>query len=100
MMDDKLRVVRPYGYIVSGLERYFLLSPEPITKDSWQDNNTYRFVVVPIQPYSIEEVGKEVYKVYGYARHVVTNAFIIEYCYDMEEIHIPVIDEIDLTLQK
>jgi hypothetical protein len=96
-MDEKLQLVKPYGYIYANGEQYYLLRPEPLSKDSWQGDNTYRFLVVPVIPDAIEEVGTKVYHVYPYRRHIVTNNFTIEFMYDLEEIHVPVLDEIDVT---
>ena len=99
-MDNKLRTVTPCGILYTTMESYYLLSPVPVEKDSWQDNGTYRFVAVPINPVAIEDRGGKVLEIHGYARHIVTNAFSIEYKYNLPDIHIPVLDEIDLTLQE
>lgn len=96
-MEEKLKVVKPYGLLYTTLETYYLLSPEPIVKDSWQGDNCYRFVVTPIMVQSIEQKGNEVTEIHGYARHVVTNDFTIEYRYNLPEINIGVLDEFDLT---
>lgn len=96
-MEEKLKVVKPYGILCTTMETYYLLSPEPIVKDSWQGDNCYRFVVVPIVPIAIEEKGNKVTEIYGYARHVVTNNFTIEYKYNIPEINIVILDELDLT---
>jgi hypothetical protein len=96
-MDEKLKVVKPYGILYTVMETYYLLSPEPIPGESWESDDTYRFVCVPIQAEAIEQKGNERYHVYGYARHVITNAFAIEYKADLPVIRIRVLDEIDLT---
>jgi hypothetical protein len=96
-MDEKLQLVKPYGILHTFSEDYYLLSPEPVVGDSWEGDNVYRFVVVPAFTEAIEERGKEIYHVHGYARHIITNAFTIEFMYDLEEIHVPVLDEIDVT---
>ena len=96
-MNEKLQLVKPYGMIYCGLESYFLIKPEPLPKDGWQGDNCYRFLVVPIFPDAIEEKGKEAYQVYPYMRHIVTTEFTIEYKHDMEEIHVPIPDEIEVT---
>jgi len=41
------RKVFPAGHLqVGDAKRWILLHPQPIIKDSWQDDNTFRFVVV------------------------------------------------------
>lgn len=97
MMDEKLMKLKPYGYLYTALEVYLLMKPEPICKDSWQGDNCYRFLVTPNYPEMIEDKGGEIYRVYGYLRHIVTNHFTIEYRHDLEEITVPILDEIDLT---
>ena len=99
-MDEKLRTVKPYGHLYTMNEDYWLLSPHPIVGDSWERDGTYRFLVVPTEEKAIETKGKYTYSIYGYARHVVTNSFTIEYMHDIVNIHIPVLDEIDVTEQK
>lgn len=96
-MDDKLKAVVPYGILYTVVETYYLLSPEPILGDSWERDNTYRFVCVPIQPEAVEQKGYKTAIVHGYARHVVTNAFAIEYKIGLPAINIQVLDEIDLS---
>jgi hypothetical protein len=96
-MDEKLKVVVPYGILYTIIETYYLLSPQPIPGDSWERDNTYRFVCVPIQPEAVEQKGYKTAIVYGYARHVVTNAFAIEYKADLSPITIQVLDELDLS---
>lgn len=93
-MDEKLRVIQPCGILSSGLEVYFLIRPEPVPGDSWEGDNCYRFVAVPMIEIAIEQKGNETYKVYDYARHVVTNAFSIEYKSDMEYIYVRPSDKI------
>jgi len=93
-MDEKLRKVKPYGYLYTMGKDYFLLSPHPIVGDSWEGDNTYRFLVVPMELVAYEQRGSTTYQVFGCARHVVTNCFSIEYVNDVMEIHIPVLEEI------
>lgn len=82
----KTKILKPCGFlIVHGLYKYYLLSPEPVAKDSWQDNGTYRFVGVPCEIKIIREDGLPLY--YS-ARHIVTNSFTIEYRTDIQPIEV------------
>jgi hypothetical protein len=77
------RKIKPYGYIYTTGEIYwYLLHPYPIEGDSWQRDNERRFVVAPIN--------------LGYARHIVSNDFTLEYRYNMDEIEIEMVDDSDL----
>lgn len=96
-MEDDLRIVKPYGILYTVMEAYYLLSPVPLPGDSWEGDNTYRFVCVPIQPEAIEAKGNATLTIYGYARHIITNAFAIEYKFDLPAITIRVLNEVDLT---
>jgi hypothetical protein len=96
-MDEKLRIVKPCGFLYTKNETYYLLSPEPIVKDSWQGDNCYRFSVVPLEVKEYEQKGTDAYPIYGFARQIVTNSFTIEYIYNLEEIHVPISNELDLT---
>ena len=90
----KTRTVQPCGILsTSGLD-YFLLSPTPVVRDSWQDDRTHRFVGVPMLDDPIVEDEVEIYP---YARHIVSNAFAIEYVADMQPIQIEVLEDIDVT---
>jgi len=92
----KTRTVKPCGYlIINNFETFLLLSPEPVVRDSWQDNGTYRFVCTPAEPLEYLEGTTPVY---DYARHVVTNSFAIEYRADMTPIDIRILTDIDLTV--
>lgn len=94
----KIKIVTVCGYLViNGFETFFLLKPEPVAKDSWQDNGTYRFICVPSEPIDSYIAMGEEHLLYDYARHVVTNSFAIEYRADIKPIRIKVLDEIDLT---
>ena len=95
-MDQETMKIKPCGIIYTGLEQYFLVHPEPITRDSWQDNNCYRFLVVPFFPEGIEQKGNVHRDVYGHSRHIVTNTFTIEYC-NIPEIDVEVLDELDFS---
>jgi len=90
----KTRTVKPCGMLYSGSDVWYLIHPYPITKDSWQGDNVYRFVGVPIIPESF--VDNDNPNVYGYARHIVTNSFAIEYQADMKAIEIQVLEDIDV----
>lgn len=92
------RIVKPCGYlIINNFETFFLLSPEPVVKDSWQDNGTYRFVCVPVEPSEYIDGDNPIY---DYARHVVTNSFAIEYRADMLPITIKILTDVDLITKE
>ena len=95
-MDRETMRIKPSGILYTGLEQYFLVHPTPIEKDSWQDNNCYRFLVVPFIPEGTEQKGNTLKDVYGHTRHIVTNNFTIEYC-NVPEIDVEVLDEIDFN---
>lgn len=94
-MDEKFKVVMPYGRLYTNNQNYLLIKPFPITGDSWEGDNCYRFLVVPSDPIAIEQKGKEVYHIYDYPRHVVTNCFALEYA-DEVEIHYIANEEVKL----
>ena len=96
-MDQELRTVKPYGILYTTMETYYLLSPHPVPGDSWERDNCYRFVVTPIKPEAVEQKGYKTAIVHGYARHIVTNSFTIEYRYNILEINLPILNELDLT---
>jgi hypothetical protein len=84
----KTKLVKPYGMLYSQGREYFLLSPQPIPKDSWQGDNAYMFLVVPRKLVGVRELGLSEDLVYPQARHIVTNAFVAEYVDGMPEITI------------
>jgi len=88
----KYREVLPAGLLKTQGETYYLLSPHPIVGDSWEGDNCYRFVCVPIDYYYDKN---EV--IYPYARHVVTNSFAIEYISYNHPIKIELLDEYDIS---
>lgn len=89
------RKIIPCGFLTTvSNETFLLLSPEPVVRDSWQNDGTYRFVVVPCEPdFDLDETGA----IFPYARHLVTNSFAIEYRSDLHPITVQVLDEIDIT---
>lgn len=93
MMDEKLKVTIPYGHLFTNNRDYLLIKPFPITGDNWEGDNCYRFLVVPDEALGMQQKGKDIYPVYDYARHLVTNCFTIEYK-EMEEIHYIASEEI------
>ena len=88
----KYREVLPAGLLKTQGETYYLLSPHPIVGDSWEGDNCYRFVCVPVDYYYEENKI-----IYSYARHVVTNCFSIEYVVYKHPIKIEVLDEYDIS---
>ena len=95
-MDEEIRSVKPFGYVYTMDEVYFLLSPHPIPKDSWMGDNCYQFLVTPFGITGHGYKNGKYCNIYGYARHIITNCFTIEYRHDMEEILIPEMDEINV----
>ena len=92
-MDEKLEIIKPYGYLYANGETYFLMRPEPVEGDSWERDNTYRFLVVPDMVEAYEQKGENSYPIYGYRRHIVTNCFTIEFRDDLPDIYIPALKE-------
>ncbi len=90
MTEKKFREVQPCGMLYTFGREYFLLSPQPLPKDSWQGDNAYRWVVVP-NKMNLESES------YPFARHIVSTAFTVEYSPDMPTIRIWQLEEIDVT---
>lgn len=63
--------MKPYGVIFSQKREYYLLSPQPIARDSCWNDGTYTFFVAQ-HAIGGEEGNYE-------ALHIVTNSFVIEY---------------------
>jgi len=92
------KTVKPYAMLYSQGREYFLLFPEPLEQDSWEQFGTYRFVVVPRRPTVDANHGTA----YPHARHIVTTSFTIEFA-DMPEITIklaePDLSEYELNFE-
>jgi hypothetical protein len=92
-MEENIKLAEVYGHLYTGGKEYLLLKPFPITKDGWQGDNCYRFLVTPNRI-----VGQaDTYGIYEYPRHIVTNCFTIEYVEIVRDIYIPVSEEIDYS---
>jgi hypothetical protein len=66
--------VTPYGTITTLSQKFFLLNPQPVARDSCWDNGTYTFFVATMfdnQP-----------------KTIVTNCFVIEYSNDIGPIEL------------
>jgi hypothetical protein len=76
-MSDKLgRQWKPYGWLYTQGQRYSVLKPEPVAKDSSWNDGTYTFLV------ALETKS-------GYAAtHLVTNAFAMELRDDLPAIEV------------
>ena len=96
MTEKKYKEVVPCGMLYTFNREYFLLNPQPLARDSWQGDNAYRFVVVPAKPISSSSDNGYV-PVYSFARHIVTNAFTIDYAPDMPAIKIWQLEDLDVT---
>lgn len=74
----ELTTAKPVGMLYSQGREYFLLDPLPLLPAEWQTKGTDRFLVVPnVDLYDDEMSG---YK--PAARHIVTNAYCIDYMWD------------------
>ncbi len=93
MTEKKFREVQPCGMLYTFGREYFLLSPQPLPKDSWQGDNAYRWVVVLNDPIDSDADGFY----YSFARHVVSTAFTVDYKPDMKTIKLWQLEEIDVT---
>ena len=84
----KTKQVTPYGMLYTQGREYFLLHPHPVVKD-WEGDNAYRFLVTPrINIKNKIETSLDIQTLYSYARHIVTNAFAIDFVDGMPEITI------------
>lgn len=95
MTEKMFREVQPCGMLYTFGREYFLLKPQPVERDSWQGDNAYRWVVVPKKSNGVDLVDED--GSYPFARHVVSNAFTVDYSPDMPVIRIWQLEEIDLT---
>lgn len=93
-MTKKYRTVQPCGMLFSQGRKYFLLNPEPLPGDSWEGDNAYRFVVVPVAVVSYSSNMKEHF---SFARHIVTTAFVVDYSPNIPEIQIEDLGELDVS---
>src|SRR3990167_8293294 len=98
-MTKKFRSVKPCGMLFSQGREYFLLHPFPIQRDSWQSAEACRWVVVPNKelvnyPYD-PDVSEIIY--YPPARHIVSNAWCVEYMAGMPEITVKLLEQDDIA---
>ena len=93
MNEKKFKLVQPCGKLFTHGREYWLVRPEPIPGDSWERDNAYRWIVVPIQAIDWEYVKTPLY---SFARHIVTNSFTVEYAPDIPEIKVWQLEDIDL----
>lgn len=92
---ETYKEVLPCGILRIDGEVYWLLSPEPISPDSWQHFEQQRWSVVPYLPFKyiyLDEYDEEGEKIrvqmYGYARHLICTNPVIEYRYVTEPIKV------------
>ena len=97
MTEKKYKEVVPCGILYTFNREYFLLNPQPLARDSWQGDNAYRFVVVPNKPINDSVYADVEQPIYSFARHIVTNAFTIDYSPDMPAIKIWQLEDLDVT---
>ena len=89
----KTRKVRVCGRLFSHDKEYFVIHHLPVERDSWQNDNLDRWVVVPILPMHDNEFGSY----FPHARHVVVSDYLLEYNGSNLEINVHVLDEYDLA---
>ena len=75
-----IKKVKPYGVLRSQGVRYLLMSPEPVPRDSWQDDKTHRFLVTDIKETTTTGV-------YPTPFQVITNNFSLA-MFDVPEIQV------------
>ena len=57
---------------------YFAVQPEPVAKDSWQNDNEKRFLAIPGEPIEYNHEGKPLY---SFARHVIISGdYLLDLC--------------------
>lgn len=77
-MKEKLyKVVSPYGKLYAEGREYWLLSPQPLPKDSWQHDQQQTWLVVPNDPLGWNKAQS--YQLYSFARHVVVSNPLLEF---------------------
>ena len=100
-MTEKFRTVKPCGMLYSQGREYFLLHPYPILRDSWQSTEACRWVVVPNK--ELIKYPKDLNVVPPYptyyppARHIVSNAWCVEYMAGMPEITVKLLEQDDVA---
>lgn len=72
--------MKPYGWLYTQGQKYLLLNPQPLPKDSQWNDGTYTFFVVANRYTAKED------RFVSMATHVVTNSFAIEYDSKMSSI--------------
>lgn len=90
MTEKVYKEVLPYGILTtrSG-NKFWLLRPNPIVRDSWQHDRQQRFLVVPYK--EITYSGNTL--LYSYARHLITTDPDIEYIYAIHPIEVQELQE-------
>ena|SRR3989304_3453442 len=95
-MTEKFRTVKPCGMLYSQGREYFLLHPYPILRDSWQSAEACRWVAVPNKELG-ELINGEWMIYFPPARHIVSNAWCVEYMADMPEIQVRILEQEDVA---
>jgi len=96
-MEKRYKEVQPCGMLYSNGREYFLLRPSPEKQlMEWEKWDTFRWLVVPRINLRIQE-NCDALEVYSYVRHVITNAFTVEFMAGMPKIAVLVADEYDLS---
>jgi len=97
MDEKKFKLMQPCGKLFTHGREYWLLKPEPIPGDSWERDNTYRWIVVPNKVISHKQISEEDFmNEYPFARHIVTNSFTVEYSPNIPTIWVWQLKDIDL----
>ena len=92
--NKKIVKVPIAGILYSGNEKYDLLKPEPVAKDSWQPDSVLRFFGVPHETEVKKVVGYDWQQVHDFPRHiVVSGTWHIDYGFNGKEIWITSYDQ-------
>lgn len=102
MTEKVYKDVLPCGVLTTRTgEKYWLIKPEPVVRDSWQYDRQQRFLVVPYDElavdYKIRTNNDEPTFFYGYARHLITTDPDIEYRYETATIKVWDLQEWDVV---
>lgn len=96
MTEKVYKDVLPCGVLTTRTgEKYWLIKPEPVVRDSWQHDQQQRFLVVPYVEIGVNFAKDFLY--YGYARHLITTNPDIEYRYETEPIKVWTLEQYDAT---
>ena len=84
MSDKKFKDVLPCGVLKTRTgEKYWLIKPEPVVRDSWQHDRQQRFLVVQYEEIGVHDFNESLGNqfVYSYVTHLITTDPDIRYLY-------------------